>query len=188
MLVQEIAYAVRGFLTVRNSPLRVPLSGSLAVRADPDSGRFSGDLVLDPCTVSWAVPGGTLLSATVQIRAESPAVGRVDHQGRLSATVTVDAVIAEARAAGQALISGGSCHTATRAVVPLRSEPGFDLERGGRLGGTYDRPPFTGCGWITPLVNLLAAGSGNAVLIDLLPLTPAGEVPAAGCPGASPAH
>ena len=167
--MQEIAYAVRGFLTVRNSPLRVPLSGSLAVRADPDSGRFSGDLVLDPCTVSWAVPGGTLLSATVQIRAESPAVGRVDHQGRLSATVTVDAVIAEARAAGQALISGGSCHTATRAVVPLRSEPGFDLERGGRLGGTYDRPPFTGCGWITPFVNLLVAGPGNAVVIDLIP-------------------
>jgi hypothetical protein len=174
MLVQEIAYAVRGFLTVRNSPLRVPLSGSLAVRADPASGRFAGDLVLDPCTVSWTVPGGTLLSATVQIRAESPAVGQVDHEGRLSATVTVDAVIAEARAAGQTLISGGSCRTATHAVVPLRSEPGFDLERGGRLGGTYDRPPFTGCGWLTPLVNLVAAGSGNAVLIDLSPLPSGG--------------
>jgi hypothetical protein len=47
---------------------------------------------------------------------------------------------------------------------------GFDLERGGRLGGAYDRPPFTGCGWMTPLVNLVAADSGNAVLIDLLPL------------------
>jgi hypothetical protein len=169
-LVHEIAYAVRGFLTVRSSPLRIPLSGSLAVRADLDSGQFTGDLVLDPSTVSWTVAGGTLLSATVQITAESPAVGEVDHEGRLSATVTVDAVIAEARAAGQPLISGGSCRTATHAIVPLRSEPGFDLERGGRLGGAYDRPPFTGCGWMTPLVNLVAAGSGNAVLIDLLPL------------------
>jgi hypothetical protein len=169
-LVHEIAYAVRGFLTVRSSPLRIPLSGSLAVRADLDSGRFTGDLVLDPSTVSWTVPGGTLLSATVQITAESPCVGEVDHEGRLCATVTVDAVIAEARAAGQTLISGGSCRTATHAIVPLRSEPGFDLERGGRLGGAYDRPPFTGCGWMTPLVNLVAAGSGNAVLIDLLPL------------------
>jgi len=34
----------------------------------------------------------------------------------------------------------------------------------------YDRPPFTGCGWITPLVNLEAAGPGNAVPIDLLPV------------------
>ena len=30
MFVHEIAYAVRGFLTVRSSPLRVPLSGVLA--------------------------------------------------------------------------------------------------------------------------------------------------------------
>lgn len=74
------------------------------------------------------------------------------------ATVTVDAVIAAVRAAGRSLTSGGSCHTATHAVVPLRSQPGFNLERGGRLVGRYYRPPFTGCGWITPLVNLLAAG------------------------------
>ena len=167
--MHEIAYAVRGFLTGRSSPLRVPLSGALAVRADLDSGRFTGDLVLDPSTVSWTVLGGTLLSATVQITAQSPAVGEIDHEGRLSTTMTVDAVIPEARAAGQTMISGGSCRTATHAIVPLRSEPRFDLEQGGRLGGAYDRPPFTGCGWITPLVNLVADGSGNAVLIDLLP-------------------
>ena len=65
--------------------------------------------------------------------------------------------------------SGGSCRTATHAIVPLRSEPGFDLEQGGRLGGAYDPPAFTGCGSMTPLVNLVAAGSGNAVF-DLLPV------------------
>jgi hypothetical protein len=53
--------------------------------------------------------------------------------------------------------------------VPLRSKPGFNLERGGRLVGRYHRPPFTGCGWITPIVNLLVAGPGNAVVIDLTP-------------------
>jgi len=56
--------------------------------------------------------------------------------------------------------------------VPLRSRPGFDLERGGRLAGRYQRPPFTGCGWITPLVNLLVAGPGNAAVIDLIPAVP----------------
>ena len=35
----------------------------------------------------------------------------------------------------------------------------------------YHRPPFTGCGWITPLVNLLVACPGNAAVIDLIPLT-----------------
>jgi len=86
------------------------------------------------------------------------------------ATVTVDAVIAAVRAAGRRLISGGSCRTATHAIVPLRSAPGFSLERGGRLAGRYQRPRFTGCEWITPLVNLLVAGPGNAVVIDLISL------------------
>jgi hypothetical protein len=53
--------------------------------------------------------------------------------------------------------------------VPLRSKPGFNLERGGHLVGRYHRPPFTGCRWITPFVNLLVAGPGNAVVIDLIP-------------------
>jgi hypothetical protein len=169
MLMREIAYVVRGFLTVRSDSLRVPVNGSLTIHADPDSGLFSGDLALRPSTVSRKVLGTSLLSAAVQIEAGSPVIGRVDAQGRLFATVTVGAVIAAAHAAGRAVISGRSCRTASCAVVPLRSRPGFDLERGGRLAGRYHRPPFTGCGWITPLVNLLAAGPGNAVVIDLIP-------------------
>jgi hypothetical protein len=168
--MREIAYAVRGFLTIRNDSVRVPLSGSLTVHADAGSGLFSGDLVLDRSTITRAVLGASLLSAQVLITAESPVIGRVDDRGQLFATVTVDAVITAVQAAGRSLISGGSCRTATYAVVPLRSKPGFKLERGGRLVGRYHRPPFTGCGWITPLVNLLVAGPGNAAVIDLIPL------------------
>ena len=172
--MREIAYAVQGFLTVRRDSLRVPVSGSLAVQADPDSGLFTGDLVLDQSTISRIVLGASLYSATVQIVPDSPVIGRVDHEGQLFATVTVDAVIAAVHVAGRTLLGGASCRTATHAVVPLRSKPGFHLEQGGRLAGRYHRPPFTGCGWSTPLINLLVAGPGNAVVIDL--------VPAAGCP------
>ena len=167
--MREIGYVVRGFLTVRRDSLRVPLSGSLMVKADRDSGLFSGNLALRQSTISRAVLGARLFGATVQIEAESPVIGRVDPEGRMFAAVTVDAVLANIRAAGRALISDGSCRTATHAVVPLRSKPGFDLERGGRLVGRYHRPPFAGCGWITPVVNLLVAGPGNAVVIDLIP-------------------
>jgi hypothetical protein len=169
MLMREIGYVVRGFLTVRRDLLRVPLSGSLMVNADPDSGLFFGDLALRQSTISRAVLGASLFSATVQIEAESPVIGRVDPEGRMFAAVTVDAVLANIHAAGRPLISDGSCRTATHAVVPLRSKPGFNLERGGRLVGRYHRPPFTGCGRITPFINLLVAGPGNAVVIDLIP-------------------
>jgi hypothetical protein len=169
--MQEIAYSVRGFLTVRGSSLRVALRGSLALRVDRDSGLFTGDLVLDESAVSRAVLGVGLLQANVQITPKSPVIGGFDHEGGILAAVTVEAVITAARAAGRALLSGRSCRTATEAVVPLRSRPGFDLERGGRLAGRYHRPPFTGCGWITPVVNLVVAGPGNVVVIDLSPVT-----------------
>ncbi len=168
--MHEIAYTVRGFLTVRNDAMRVPLTGSLALRADLDSGLFGGDLVLDQSTISRTVLGASLFSAAVQIAAESPVIGMVDHEGRMYATVTVDAVIAEVRAGGRTFMSSGSCRTATHATVPLHSKPGFNLERGGRLVGRYHRPPFTGCGWATPFINVLVAGPGNAVVIDLVPL------------------
>lgn len=167
--MREIGYAVRGFLTVRNDSVRVPLSGSLTVHADTGSGLFSGDLVLGQSTISRKVLGARFYSATVQITAESPVIGRVDDQGRLFATVSVDAVITAVHAAGRSLLGSGSCHTATCAAVPLRSKPGFRLERGGRLAGRYYRPPFTGCGWMTPLVNVLVSGPGNAAVIDLIP-------------------
>jgi hypothetical protein len=172
--MKEIGYEVRGFLTVRKDSVRVPLRGSLALRADPESGLFTGDLALDPASVGRTVLGASLLRATVQITAGSPVIGVVDREGRVFAAVTVDAVIAAAQAAGRTLIGGGSCRTSDHAIVPLRSRPGFDLEKGGRLVGSYRRPPFTGCGWATPIVNLLVAGPGNAVVIDLIPADRAG--------------
>jgi hypothetical protein len=171
-LMRDIDYAVRGFLTVRKDSLRVPLSGSLALHADLDTGLFTGDLVLRQSSITRTVLGVRLFSANVQITADSSVIGAVDDESRMSATVTVDAVIAAVHAAGRTLMGDSSCRTATHAVVPLRSQPGFNLERGGRVTGRYHRPPFTGCGWITPLVNLLVAGPGNAVVIDLIPITP----------------
>ena len=167
--MNESAYAVRGFLTIRSHSLRVPLSGVLAVRVDPETGTFAGDLELRQSTVSRTILGVRLLRATVQITADSPVTGRIDHDNRLTATVTVNASITALRVCGRTVLSGGHCRTATPAVVPLRSQPGFDWAQGGRMVGGYCRPPFTGGGRMTSAINLLAAGPGNAAVIDLIP-------------------
>jgi hypothetical protein len=169
MPMDEITYAVRGFLTIRRHSLRAPLSGSLTLHVDRGARSFTGDLDLGQSAISRTVLGTSVLRATVQITAESPVTGRFDRENRLSATVTVNAAIIGVRTCGRTLLRGGRCRTATHAVVPMRSQPGFDLALGGRLAGEYSRPPFTGCGWITPVINLLAAGPGNAVVIDLIP-------------------
>ena len=171
--MQEFGYTVRGFLTVRRDSVRIPLSGSLLVHADLSSGLFSGDLVLHESTIDRQVLGVSLFRGTVQIMAGTSVIGRVDQDGRLFAAATVEAIITSGHAAGRAWLGGGSCRTASQAIVPLRSRPGFSLERGGRVAGRYYRPPFTGCGWLTPLINLLATGSGNAAVLDLVPVTPA---------------
>jgi len=172
--MREIDYSVRGFLTVHKDSLRVPLHGSLKVAFDPDSGLLSGDLALDEATSARTLLGATLVRADVRIIPESPVIGRIDADGRLMATATVDAVITAVHSAGRTLLTSGSCRTAAHATVPLRSRPGFSLDEGGRLAGRYYRPPFTGCGWLTPLVNLLIAGAGNAAVIDISPVRPGG--------------
>jgi hypothetical protein len=180
MFMDEIAYAVRGFLTVRKDSMRVPLHGSLALRADLDSGLFAGELVLDQSAISRTVLGVSIFDAAVQISAVFPVMGMIADEGRVCATVTVDAIITAVHAAGRTLISNGSCRTAMHATVPLSSKPGFNLDRGGRLAGRYRRPPFTGCGWVTPFINLLVAGPGNAAVIDLTPLARAADSPGDG--------
>lgn len=165
----EIACTVRGFLSVRRSSLRIPVRGSLAIHADPGSGVFTGELALGQTGLRRVVLGFRVLDVAVRITAESPVVGHVDPDGRLVAAVAVNAVLDTVHLCGRTVLSGGRCRTSTHAVVPLCSRPGFDLARGGRLTGHYQRPPFAGGGWITPLVNLLAAGPGNAIAIDLIP-------------------
>ena len=167
--MEDIGYQVQGFLTIRGKFLRAPVSGSLAVHTDASSGCLTGDLTLGPSDISRKVLGARVVHATVQITPESPVIGHLDGEGRLFATVTVNAVIGRLEAFGQTLVSGGSCRTTTHAVVPLRSAPGFSLRQGGRLAGSYYRPPFRGGGWITPVINLLGSGPGNTAVIDLLP-------------------
>jgi hypothetical protein len=167
-LMAEVTYAVRGFLTVRRDRLRVGLRGSLVLRVDPHTGLFTGPLELRETSLTRRVLGAALL-ATVRITPESPVIGGPGPGGGVVAVVCVSADITAVLLAGHAL-PAGSCHTATEAVVPLRSGPGFDLERGGRLAGRYQRPAFTGDGWLTRAVNLTAAGPGNTAVVDLTPI------------------
>ena len=130
--MSEIAFTVRGFLTVRRSSVRIPLRGSLTIHADPGSGIFTGELALGQTTLRRTALGAAVLDAAVRITAESPVVGHVDPDGRLIAAVAVNAVLDMLRVCGRTVLSGGSCRTATHAVVPLCSRPGFELARGGQ--------------------------------------------------------
>lgn len=129
----DIEYEVQGFLTVRRDSLRVPLRGSLTVRADPGSGHFTGNLALRPAAIGRRIFGVSLFGATVRIDAESLVDGRIDEQGRMSATVTVDAVLTAARF--------GRVDADPRRLLPHRHARGRAVALQARLRPGTRRPP-----------------------------------------------
>jgi hypothetical protein len=172
--MEELAFALSGVLTLRRSARRVPVRGSLRIRVDLFTGLFLADLDLEPASTELRLPGLGRVAADVRIAAVEPAAGRLDDEERVAVTVAVHADITALRAGGRDLLRGRTLRTASPALVPLRSAPGFDLRRGGRLDGTYYRPRFTGGGALLPLVNAVLAGPGNGIAVDLAPLTSPG--------------
>jgi hypothetical protein len=144
-MVGDIEYGIRGFLTVRRDSLRVPLRGSLTVRVVPGSGHFTRNLVLRPAAVGRRVLGVSLFGATVRIEAESPVTGRIDEQGQMSATVTVDAVLTADSGHQPAGSRPGECrgHRPHPEYITARM-PGPEVS-----GGRDDRPEPTGSAWLT---------------------------------------
>jgi hypothetical protein len=70
---------------------------------------------------------------------------------------------------------GGNCESSPFSVS-LSSGPGFTVNGGGPLSGSYTFPPMHGCGLLTPVLNMLIPGPGNTFNLTLGPLQP-------GCPG-----
>ena len=171
--MHEFGYTVQGFLTVRRDSVRIPLSGSLGIhtiRLRPvQRGSYVRESIIERKVLD-AEP----------VPRHRPDHGRVPGhrphrpRGQLFAVATVEAVITGGHAAGRTWLSNGSCRTASQAIVPLRSRPGFRAWSGAAASASRcSRPPFTGCGWLAPIVNRSATGSGNAAVIDLVPVTPA---------------
>ena len=135
MLMREIGYVVREFLTVPQRFAAGTLSGSLTVHAIRTRSVL-GDLALRPSTISRALLGASLFSATVPIEAESPVIGRVDPEGRMFAAGP-STRSAEPRCR-RALISDGSAGPPRRPACrcgPARLRPGAGRPLVGRITG-----------------------------------------------------
>jgi hypothetical protein len=59
-----------------------------------------------------------------------------------------------------------TCQSAP-ATIKLASLKGFSVVNGGNLAGTYTIPKFSGCGVLTPVLNLTIPGSGNTIALKL---------------------
>lgn len=52
-------------------------------------------------------------------------------------------------------------------IRSIRSQPGFNIIKGGNLAGTYTIPPFAHCGLETVVIDLTLPGGGNTITLTL---------------------
>jgi hypothetical protein len=162
-------YPVTGSTTLATPNASVPLGpGHLLTTADLDTGAITATLTLPPATGSFKELGLVPVTATVKLINDGPTTGTIDpNTGDITTTSLITMRITALTVAGISFSVGNSCQTSTPVTVTVNSEAGFNILKGGNLGGTYTIPDFANCGLETLLINLTVPGSGNTITLTL---------------------
>jgi hypothetical protein len=145
-------------------------SGTLTSTIDLTTDGVSSTMSLPPTTASFKEFGFIPVSATTEFVQDGPQTGTVNLSGGTITTTSQDTLkITNISVGGISIPLGNSCQTKTPASITLASQAGFSLTGGGELAGSYTIPKFAHCGLATPLINLIIAGPGNTLTIDLGP-------------------
>lgn len=164
-----LKYPVTGSTTLTTPNASVPLGpGHLKATADLNTGAVTATLTLPPATGSFKELGLVPVTATVKLINDGPTTGTVDpNTGAITTTSNITMQITKLVVAGLTQPIGNSCETSTPVSVTVSSEAGFNILKGGNLGGTYTIPDFANCGLETLLINLTVPGSGNTITLTL---------------------
>ncbi|MGH2981998.1 MAG: hypothetical protein ACRDKV_08155 [Solirubrobacterales bacterium] len=110
---------------------------------------------------------------SLSITEAAPTTGtvRANPDGTTTTKVTVssDIRIKSLRAGVLPVPVGRNCHTSSPVVLNLEDTGPIDLLNGFAFDGTYTIPKLTGCGLVTPTLNLLMAGPNNPYSLTLKP-------------------
>jgi hypothetical protein len=142
--------------------------GALISTVDLNTGALTANLKLPNATGSFNQLGLIPVTATTQFINDGPTTGQVDlNTGSVTSTSVITLRIVDLKVAGLDIAVGNACETSTPVTVTVTSQPGFNIIKGGNLGGTYTVPPFANCGLATALINLTLPGSGNTITLTL---------------------
>jgi hypothetical protein len=162
-------YPVTGTTHLATPNANVTLGpGHLRTTADLNTGAITANLTLPPATGSFKELGLVPVTATVKLINDGPTTGTINpNTGAVTTTSLITMQITNLVVAGLTQPIGTSCETSTPVSVTVNSEPGFNILKGGNLGGTYTIPDFANCGLETLLINLTVPGSGNTITLTL---------------------
>lgn len=110
---------------------------------------------------------------SLSIKETTPTTGTVkanpDGTTTTKVTVSNDIRIKSLRVGALPVPVGSNCHTSSPVVLNLEDTGALDVFKGFAFEGIYTIPKLTGCGLMTPTLNLLMAGPNNPFTATLKP-------------------
>ena len=158
-----------------NQNIQLPASSTFNGEANITQGTISGHTAIPDFTTPVKLLGLVPTQVALSIKETSPTAGTLhfDPQanGIVDASVAADVRIRKLSLLGLSVPPGANCHTSSPVVLPLHgSAPLTKLGIDGiSFTGTYTLPRLTGCGLLTPTLNLLMAGPNNPFSLALKP-------------------
>jgi hypothetical protein len=142
--------------------------GSLKATVNASTGAVKATLSLPEATASFKEFGIIPVSATAEFINDGPTTGKVNlSTGAVKTTSKFTLRIVSLSVAGIGIPVGKACQTAKPVVATVKSEKGFSILNGGKLGGSYTIGDFAHCGLATVLINLTIPASGNTITLKL---------------------
>ena len=152
-----------------NMDVVVP-AGTFTGSINLNTGDLQGDLALPPATTNIKVLGIPLASATFAIQPTGPITGHVDlstFQVTVNASFNFLITKASASFLPRLNLVGNNCRGSQPVTVTMSGA--VDLGSGSTFTSTYTVPKFTGCGLLTPILNLIIPGPGNTFTATFTP-------------------
>lgn len=142
--------------------------GKLSAKVNASTGKVTATLTLPPATGSFEQFGVIPVTATANLINDGPTTGKINlSTGKVSTTSKITMQITNLTVAGLPVPVGSQCETSSPVVVKLKSEKGFNILSGGKVGGSYTIPDFSNCGLATLLINLTIPAAGNTITLKL---------------------
>lgn len=162
-------YPINGVSHINSNDSDLPLGpGSLKATVNLESGALTASVTLPPAVGNFKELGFIPVSATVELTEAEPTTGSLNlNTGAMQSTSYMNLRLTRLTIAGLPAPVGSRCQTVRPAEIPLASQPGFSVLRGGDVTGTYTIPPFEHCLLNTGLINLTIPGPGNTLTLTL---------------------
>lgn len=163
-----VKYKVTGSTFLKSVNTTASLGpGTLTSKVNLSNGKLTASLALPAATVSFKELGLIPVTATTEFVQDGPTTGQLNvNTGAISTTSKIILKLTSMNIAGLPVPVPSTCQSAP-ATVQLASQKGFSVVNGGNLAGTYTIPDFSGCGVLTPVLNLTIPGSGNTIALKL---------------------